>query len=165
MKQAFLKALGYAQPDLYLDQVSTLLDAYQSGADIDSLKTFTFQQKKSDYRHNRVFKNVDGIKFLTHESGCGENREDSENLCNLLAGYCVNPNVAGITVLSLGCQHSQVSILQEAIHKISPNFEKLYILEQQQDLGSGESQMLAEAIRQTFVGMIQINEIERKPAL
>jgi altronate hydrolase len=165
MKQAFLKALGYAQPDLYLDQVSTLLDAYQSGADIDSLKTFTFQQKKSDYRHNRVFKNVDGIKFLTHESGCGENREDSENLCNLLAGYCVNPNVAGITVLSLGCQHSQVSILQEAIHKISPNFEKpLYILEQQQDLGSGESQMLAEAIRQTFVGMIQINEIERQPA-
>ncbi|MDI9858088.1 UxaA family hydrolase [Flectobacillus roseus] len=165
MKQAFLKALGYAQPDLYLDQVSTLLDAYQSGADIDSLKTFTFQQKKSDYRQNRVFKNVDGIKFLTHESGCGENREDSENLCNLLAGYCVNPNVAGITVLSLGCQHSQVSILQEAIHKISPNFEKpLYILEQQQDLGSGESQMLAEAIRQTFVGMIQINEIERKPA-
>ncbi|MFY7826838.1 MAG: UxaA family hydrolase [Flectobacillus sp.] len=165
MKQAFLKALGYAQPDLYLDQVSTLLDAYQSGADIDSLKTFTFQQKKSDYRQNRVFKNVDGIKFLTHESGCGENREDSENLCNLLAGYCVNPNVAGITVLSLGCQHSQVSILKDAIHKISPNFEKpLYILEQQQDLGSGESQMLAEAIRQTFVGMIQINEIERKPA-
>lgn len=165
MKQAFLKALGYAQPDLYLDQVSTLLDAYQSGADIDSLKTFIFQQKKSDYRQNRVFKNVDGIKFLTHESGCGENREDSENLCNLLAGYCVNPNVAGITVLSLGCQHSQVSILKDAIHKISPNFEKpLYILEQQQDLGSGESQMLAEAIRQTFVGMIQINEIERKPA-
>lgn len=165
MKQAFLKALGYAQPDLYLDQVGSLLDAYQSGADIDSLKTFQFQQKKTDYRQNRVFKNVDGIKFLTHESGCGENREDSENLCNLLAGYCVNPNVAGITVLSLGCQHSQVSILQEAIHKISPNFEKpLYILEQQQDLGSGESQMLAEAIRQTFVGMIQINEIERQPA-
>ncbi|WP_026994957.1 UxaA family hydrolase [Flectobacillus major] len=165
MKQAFLKELGYAQPDMYQDQVHSLLDAFQKGASVDDLKNFQFGQKKSDYTQNRIFKNVDGIKFLTHESGCGENKDDSENLCRLLAGYCINPNVAGITVLSLGCQHSQVSILKDAITQFSPNFDKpLYIFEQQQDSGSGESKMLSEAIRQTFLGLLEINQIERQPA-
>ncbi len=43
-----------------------------------------------------------------HEQGCGGTREDARNLCGLIAGYIHHPNVAGATVLSLGCQHSQV---------------------------------------------------------
>ncbi len=165
MKQAFLKALGYAQPDIYQDQVQNLLSAYQTGASLDDLATIPFTQQKADYRQNRIFKNVDGIKFLTHESGCGENKDDSENLCRLLAGYCVNPNVGGITVLSLGCQHSQAKILQDAINAISPNFDKpFYLFEQQQDTGFGESKLLADAIRQTFIGIAQINHDTRQPA-
>ncbi len=165
MKQAFLKALGYAQPDIYQDQVHNLLSAYQTGASLDDLATIPFTQQKADYRQNRIFKHVDGIKFLTHESGCGENKDDSENLCRLLAGYCVNPNVGGITVLSLGCQHSQAKILQDAIKAISPNFDKpFYLLEQQQDTGFGESKLLADAIRQTFIGIAEINNYTRQPA-
>ncbi|MFD1820791.1 altronate hydrolase [Pseudarcicella hirudinis] len=165
LKDAFLKELGYAQPEVYRDQVSTLLELYQKGAGIDALKSFQFQQQKSDYKQQRVFKNIDGIKFLIHESGCGENREDSENLVKLLAGYCVNPNVAGVTVLSLGCQHSQVDLFRKAISEKDADFQKpLYVFEQQQDTGSGESAMLSEAIRQTFLGLIDIDKNERKPA-
>lgn len=165
LKDAFLKELGYAQPEVYRDQVSTLLELYQKGAGIDALKSFQFQQQKSDYKQQRVFKNIDGIKFLIHESGCGENREDSENLVKLLAGYCVNPNVAGVTVLSLGCQHSQVDLFRKAISEKDADFQKpLYVFEQQQDTGSGESAMLSEAIRQTFLGLINIDKNERKPA-
>ena len=63
----------------------------------------------------RVFPNLDGIRFLTHEGGCGGTRQDTRALCGLLAGYLVHPNVAGATVLSLGCQHAQVDILREEI--------------------------------------------------
>ena len=55
-------------------------------------------------REDRVFQHIDGIKFLTHDGGCGGIRQDSEALCNLLAGYITHPNVAGATVLSLGCR-------------------------------------------------------------
>ena len=50
---------------------------------------------------NRLFKNIDGIKFLTHEMGCGCARSDLQTLCGLIAGYITHPNVAGATVLSL----------------------------------------------------------------
>jgi len=50
----------------------------------------------------------------------------------LLAGYIHHPNVAGATVLSLGCQHAQIDILQDEIRRRNPQFDKpLYIFEQQ----------------------------------
>lgn len=165
LKDAFLKELGYGQPDIYRHQLADLLELYKQDANSEQLVNFAFTQQKADYKQHRIFKNVDGIKFITHESGCGEDRGDSENLCNLLAGYCVNPNVAGITVLSLGCQHNQVSMLQKAITARDANFQKpLYIFEQQNDAGSGELTMMSEVIRKTFLGLIEINQQERQPA-
>jgi altronate dehydratase len=41
-------------------------------------------------------------------------------------------NVAGATVLSLGCQNAQIELLEEEIAKKSPKFDKpIYFLEQQ----------------------------------
>ena len=56
---------------------------------------------------NKIFPNVDGIKFLKHTLGCGGTRDDARALCGLLAGYITHANVAGATVLSLGCQNAQ----------------------------------------------------------
>jgi altronate hydrolase len=107
--------------------------------------------------------NVDGIKFLTHQSGCGGTREDGNNLCGLIAGYLHHPNVAGATVLSLGCQNSQVSILREKIAERDPTFTKpLRIFEQQKS--TSEFQMLSEAIRETFLGVAEANQNNRTPA-
>src|SRR5205814_4516790 len=120
-------------------------------------------QANGDHRQGRIFENVDGIKFLTHQAGCGGTREDATTLAGLLAGYIHHPNVAGATVLSLGCQHTQVSILQEEIKKRDPNFNKpLLILEQQQS--GTESAMLSQAIQQTFLGLMDANKFVRKPA-
>ncbi len=111
----------------------------------------------------RLFPNIDGVRFLLHEGGCGGTREDSNNLCGLIAGYIHHPNVAGATVLSLGCQHAQIAILRDEIRKRNPDFDKpLFILEQQ---GSGsEAAMMSEAIRQTFLGLVEANKAKRAPA-
>ena len=61
-----------------------------------------------------VFDNID-VKFITHPGGCGGIRQDSESLARLLAGYVNNPNVAGATVLSLGCQNLQINIFKNAL--------------------------------------------------
>jgi altronate hydrolase len=71
--------------------------------------------------------------------------------------------VAGVTVLSLGCQNLQVQDFVNDLKQRNPNFDKpLYIFEQQQS--QSEEQLIAEAIRKTFEGLIEINKIERKPA-
>jgi altronate hydrolase len=71
--------------------------------------------------------------------------------------------VGGITVISLGCQNLQLDELLKNIKSYTQNFEKpLFVFEQQQ-LGN-ENVLVTEAIRATFKGLLQINEIERKPA-
>lgn len=109
-----------------------------------------------------VFGNLD-VKFITHPGGCGGVRQDSESLAKLLAGYVNNPNVAGATVLSLGCQNLQISIFKEALNDINSSLNKPILIYEQQQMGTVD-QMLSAIIRDSFSAMKQANEIERQPA-
>ena len=164
LKNAFINGLGFQKNDPFTEQVVILKNQIQNGEKL-KLPEFDKSKKTTLVHKSDLFKNIDGIKFLTHESGCGENKDESDNLCSLLAGYCLNPNVGGITILSLGCQNSQISLFQEKLMEQDPNFSKpLYIFEQQQDEGSGVEQMLSEVIHKTFEGLIEINKCQRTPA-
>jgi altronate hydrolase len=163
MQEALLTPLGYGRKQVYQNQTQKLIDLYKGGSDLNALLQADIFIEDKPEKTERLFPNVDGIKFLTHEGGCGGIRQDAEALCGLLAGYITHPNVAGATVLSLGCQNAQVHLLEAEIKKRSPEFDKpLYILEQQK-VGT-EADLLALAIKQTFAGLIQANLHERKPA-
>ena len=71
--------------------------------------------------------------------------------------------MAGATILSLGCQHAQVSLLQDEIQKRCPGFSRPLIVLEQQTLGT-EEKLMDEALKQTFVGLIQANDLKRNPA-
>jgi altronate hydrolase len=162
LKQAFEEELGFASPPVYRQQVAHLAQLYREGK-IGDAKADGGAEHTRTMPRSALFKNVDGIQFLIHQGGCGGTREDSNNLCGLLAGYIHHPNVAGATVLSLGCQHSQTAILREQIRLRDPHFSKpLIVFEQQQS--ASEFAMLSEAIRQTFLGLVEANKIERAPA-
>jgi altronate hydrolase len=160
LKQALEEELGFAAPQIYRQQVADLVRQYRTGRanGIDDGNTVASGPPSS---LPRVFKNIDGIKFLTHEGGCGGTREDSDNLCSLIAGYIHHPNVAGATILSLGCQHSQVAILLDQIKKRDPKFSKPLLLFEQQQSGS-ELRMISEAIRKTFAGLAEMDENSRR---
>src|SRR5207248_6752237 len=81
----------------------------------------------------------------------------------LIAGYIHHPNVAGATVLSLGCQHAQIGILREEIRKRNPKFDKPLVVLEQQRSGS-EAAMMSEAIRETFSGLVGANKARRTAA-
>lgn len=163
LRDSLLDELGYGRPKYYNNFAKKLVDLYKDGKTAAEILETNFNLNAEDKQQHKLFKNIDGIKFLNHTGGCGGIRQDSQTLCGLLAGYITHPNVAGATVLSLGCQNAQVSILTEEIEKRIPNFSKpLYILEQQK-IGL-ETDMLAAAIRDTFAGLIIANNNERKPA-
>jgi altronate hydrolase len=162
LKQAFEEELGFAAPQFYRQQVAEMARLYREG-NLNQLDANVPTGHGGGGPSERLFKNIDGIRFLLHEGGCGGTREDSKNLCGLIAGYIHHPNVAGATVLSLGCQHAQINILQEEIRKRNPNFDKpLFIFEQQQS--GSELAMMSEAIRQTFHGLAEANKAQRTPA-
>lgn len=157
IREALQKELGYAQSDKYRNFTKQLIDAYNLKEDI-----YQIDSGLTSAPGERIFKNVDGIKFLNHTGGCGGTRQDAATLSALLASYADHPNVGGITVLSLGCQHLQVEYFLEDLKRRNPHFDKpMNIFEQQ--ASQGEEQMIYEAIRKTFLGLIEINKYERAP--
>ncbi len=159
IKEAMWNELGYAVTDRYKRFTHQLFQAYQAGENIQSINL----NPTSNIGTERYFKNVDGIKFLNHAGGCGGTREDAATLSALLAAYADHPNVGGVTVLSLGCQHLEVKNLLEDIRQRNPSFDKpLYVFEQQQV--QSEEELIAEAIRKTFLGLVEINKMEREPS-
>ncbi|TDB65930.1 UxaA family hydrolase [Arundinibacter roseus] len=162
LKDAFDKALGYAFPDVYLRQVGDLVQLYSSGQ-TEALKSYKgVTEAAAVANHQPLFKNLDGIKFLTHESGCGESNQESALLAALFGAYANNANVAGVTVLSLGCQKTQFSDLTAEIKKRNPAFDKPVLFFEQQSYGT-EMDMMSAAIRETFLGLIEADTLVRQP--
>jgi altronate hydrolase len=158
IKEALHNQLGYAVTAKYKNFVHELTEAYNKEEDIGSV-TFTAGNTKS----TRLFKNIDGIKFLNHQGGCGGIRQDAAVLSKLLAAYADHPNVAGVTMLSLGCQNLQVQDFMTDLKAANPDFDKpLLIFEQQQS--QSEEQLISDAIKQTFEGLIEANKLHREPA-
>lgn len=164
LKSALEEKLGYqVESKDYSDEVEALINRYKSGASIDELMSVDLSSARENKFKSRLFPNVDGVKLLNHDMGCGGTRMDSDALCGLLAGYITHPNVAGATVLSLGCQHAQASILREEINKRDPQFSKpLFIFEQQFE--GTEPELMQKAIKATFAGLVEANNQEREEA-
>lgn len=159
IREAF-EALGFGKHNAYKNYVQELVQLFKQG-ETDKISKTSIKKNESS-NSSRLFQNLDGIKFLTHEGGCGGTRQDSDALCALLAGYINNPNVAGATVLSLGCQHAQVPILRESLNKHNPKFAKPLIVLEQQTEGT-EQELLARAIRETFLALTEVNKQTRQP--
>ncbi len=148
IEETLNKALGYKKENTYLEFAKTLVGNSESS---------------ESHLSKRVFKNIDGIRFLYHNGGCGGTRQDSEVLLRLLAGYVHHPNVAGATVLSLGCQHAQISWFKDIQTELYPKSEKPIIYLEQQQIKS-EELLIKTAISSTIEQLKEVNRIERKPA-
>jgi altronate hydrolase len=160
LQQAFEEELGYALPQRHRRQVARLVAMYREGKTDLSRAQESLADEDSD-ASKPLFENVDGLRFLTHQGGCGSTREDSDNLCALIAGYLHHPNVAGATVLSLGCQHAQASILKEELRRRDPQFSKPLVLLDQQSTGT-ETALMERAVRETFAGLVEANRCRRE---
>lgn len=157
IKDALQTELGYGTPNEYRIFAKQLVTAYANGEEIKNASPENFPPQPAV---ERVFKNIDGIKFLNHTMGCGGTRQDAATLGKLLAAYADHPNVAGVTVLSLGCQNLQAEDFLNYVKERNPAFDKPLLVFEQQKTRS-ENELVKEAIRQTFLHLIEANKIER----
>lgn len=162
MKDALTDQLGYSQNGKYHRQTEQLIDLYKAGKTVEEILNADVAISADPASAQKIFPNVDGVKFLVHDMGCGGTRQDAQALCGLLAGYITHPNVAGATVLSLGCQNAQYAMLREEIDKRGGAHKPVYFFEQQ-EMGTEEA-LISSAIRKTFAGLVEANKITRQPA-
>lgn len=152
LQEAFEAELGFKKENPYRFRIRKLVNGLVEEVYTESTETY----------QDRVFQNIDGIKFLTHEGGCGGTRDDAQTLVNVLAGYIKNPNVVGATVMSLGCQNAEVSMLEEALSTSFKTDKPVHYFEQQQF--STENEMLIAAIDATYKSLEKVDAISRQPA-
>ncbi len=158
LKEAFERELGYAQPDTYQQLVRAWRTQHETGQ-----VGLTTTHPVPVAVPAPYFSNIDGIKFLTHDMGCGGTNEDCQRLAALLAAYANHPNVAGVTVLSLGCEKTQYDDLLAEIQLRNVDFSKPLLFFEQQRYGT-EFAMLSDAIGQTFSALTEMNKLVRQPA-
>ena len=156
MREALEEELGYGSSHNSYRPLVRELIAKQGGNGAAS-------SSNASTRADRVFPNVDGVRFLTHQGGCGGTRQDAQALCGLLAGYIHHPNVAGATVLSLGCQNAQSSMLMDELRARDPKMTKPVFIFDQQRSGR-ETVLMTSALEETFAGIAEANRITRAPA-
>jgi altronate hydrolase len=155
LHKVLVKELGYRKHNPYEEMLQQLLQGIKEGQEDPDILI-------APPRH-RTFENIDGIKLLSHTLGCGGTKDDARTLCGLLAGYITHPNVAGATVLSLGCQNAQIDMLKEEIEKRVPGFDRTVICLEQQKIGS-EKVLMEQALQLTFEGLAKANKQQRQPA-
>ena len=155
LKSAFYRVFGYEKENKYVQYLQNLVAEHQVASAVDRHATKAV--------NGRLLENIDGVKFLTHQGGCGGTRQDAEILCRLLSGYVSNPNVAGATVLSLGCQNAQIELFKSALKSVSPDFNKPLIILDQQQIGE-EEELMKQAVSQTFEALVEANKTARTPA-
>lgn len=161
MREALTRSLGYGKTSPYEQFAHRLVQMQREGASKAQIEAAMLDAETAA-DSTRIFKNIDGVKFLEHGLGCGGTRDDAQALCRILAGYIHHPNVAGATVLSLGCQHAQVSLLEQELAALYPKLDKPLLIYEQQKSKS-ERDMLASAIRDTFLQLGIANEQTREP--
>jgi len=162
LKEAMDEELGYGKQSPWRQHVRRLVQQQKIGGQSDAWSQVV-SAKDAPRNPERVFPNIDGIRFLTHEGGCGGTRQDAQALCGLLAGYIHHPNVAGATVLSLGCQNAQSYLLLDELRARDPQLTKPVLLFDQQNSGL-ESTLMTAALDQTFAALADADRITRRPA-
>ncbi len=90
LKEALEEELGYGNRSPWRQHVRRLIEQNKTGGPGDAWSQVA-SAKDSPRSAERVFPNIDGIRFLTHEGGCGGTRQDAQALCGLLAGYIHHP--------------------------------------------------------------------------
>ncbi|HEY2858416.1 MAG TPA: altronate dehydratase family protein [Terracidiphilus sp.] len=162
MKEALEEELGYGgAANSYRQHVRELVKKNRTGHRANESSPAEGRMAAAD--RDRIFPNVDGIRFLTHQGGCGGTRQDAQALCGLLAGYIHHPNVAGATVLSLGCQNAEARMLMDELRARDPQMTKPVLVFDQQKSGS-DSSLMGSALDATFAAIEQANAAVRTPA-
>lgn len=63
---------------------------------------------------NRKYPNIDGVSAIPHNKGCGcQDGSNIEIMLRTLANYAKHPNVGGVILLDLGCEKTNLRVMEK----------------------------------------------------
>lgn len=75
----------------------------------------------------------DGVFAYTHPYGCSQMDEDQENTRKIIAALINHPNAAGVLVLSLGCENTNVKTIKKYLGDTDESRVKFLVAQEVED--------------------------------
>lgn len=75
----------------------------------------------------------DGVFAYTHPFGCSQLGDDQENTRKILAALVNHPNAAGVLVVSLGCENTNLSVFKKYLGDYDENRVKFLVTQDVED--------------------------------
>jgi altronate hydrolase len=154
--------LGYRRADgrvgtrNYVLVVPTSMCASHEAAQISTIAEFTL------YKRDR-FPNVDGVTAIPHNKGCGcQDGTPVDVLLRVLSNYADHPNVGAVVLLELGCEKTNLSILETYLQRLGRKLDKPLVRIGIQQVGGTQAAIQAglEAVERMLP---EINQSVRQP--
>ncbi len=76
---------------------------------------------------------VDGVAAFPHPYGCSQMGDDQENTRKILADLINHPNAAGVLVLGLGCENSNIDVLKGYLGEYDPKRVRFLVAQECED--------------------------------
>jgi altronate hydrolase len=116
--------MGFRRPDgrvgtrNYILVVPTSMCASHEAAQISTIAEFTLHSREK-------FPNVDGVSAIPHNKGCGcQDGSPLDVLLRVLSNYADHPNVGGVVLLELGCEKTNLSVLETYLQRLGRSLAK-----------------------------------------
>jgi arabinonate dehydratase len=108
------------------------------------------------------FPNVDGVSAIPHNKGCGcQDGSPVDILLRVLSNYADHPNVGGVVLLELGCEKTNLSVVEAYLQRLGRKLNKPMVRIGIQQAGGTQAAIQAGLAAVTRM-LPEVNEIRRE---
>lgn len=152
----FRRADGRSGTRNFILVVPTSMCASHEAMQVATLAEFTFFKREK-------FPNVDGVSAIPHSKGCGcQEGSPVELLLRVLSNYADHPNVGGVVLLELGCEKTNLSVLESYLQRLGRKLEKPLVRIGIQQVG-GTQEAIQAGLRAVEEMLPAVNQAVREP--
>jgi altronate hydrolase len=153
---------GYVRPDgrvgtrNYVLIVPTSMCASHEAQQISTIAEYTLYSREK-------YPNVDGVTAIPHNKGCGcQDGSPIDVLLRTLSNYADHPNVGGVVLLELGCEKTNLSIVEAYLTRLGRQIDKPLVRIGIQQVGGTQAAVKAglDAVERMLP---EVNRIVREP--
>jgi altronate hydrolase len=107
------------------------------------------------------YPNIDGVVAIPHNKGCGcSDGSNIEVMLRTLANYADHPNVGGVILMDLGCEKTNLSLVERYLLNAGRSFSKPFAKIGIQEVG-GTQAAIAQGLRDVEAMLPEVNKAER----
>jgi len=130
-----LSFMGFRRPDgrvgtrNFVLIVPTSMCSSHESQQISNIAEFSLYSREK-------FPNVDGVVAIPHNKGCGcPDGSNIDVLLRVLSNYADHPNVGGVILMELGCEKTNLSVVEDYLSRCSRKLSKPLVRIGVQDAG------------------------------